>query len=169
MGGSGGGPRCWASARYPPFKPQTPIIIIPRVYWQWTGERVCVQEFVDGIPGRDLAAVDRAGLDRRVLARRGTRAVLKMILEDGFFHADPHPGNVFYLSGNRIAFIDFGMVGQLSQQRREQLTRVLLGLTRRDAGLVTEVLLEWNNDSVENETNLRRIFKPSSINITAKC
>lgn len=138
------------------FKPQTEcrIIIIPRVYWQWTGERVCVQEFVDGIPGRDLAAVDRAGLDRRILARRGTSAVLKMILEDGFFHADPHPGSVFYLSGNRIAFIDFGMVGQLSQQRREQLTRLLLGLTRRDAELVTDILLEWNNDSVENEADL---------------
>lgn len=90
------------------------IIIIPRVYWQWTGERVCVQEFIDGIRGSDLAAVDRAGLDRKILARRGARAVLKMIIEDGVFHADPHPGNVFYLPRNRIAFIDFGMVARLS-------------------------------------------------------
>lgn len=70
------------------------IIVIPRVHWQWTGERVCVQEFIDGISGRNLPAVERAGLDRKILARRGAHAVLKMILEDGFFHADPHPGNV---------------------------------------------------------------------------
>jgi ubiquinone biosynthesis protein len=57
--------------------------------------------------------------------------VLKMIVEDGFFHADPHPGNVFYLSGNRFAFIDFGMVGRLSQRRREELLTLLLGLVER--------------------------------------
>ena len=138
-----------------PFKPSTaPIIVIPRVYWQWTGERVCVQEFVDGIPGSDLGAVDRAGLDRNILARRGTRAVLKMIFEDGYFHADPHPGNVFYLPGDRIAFIDFGMVGQLSEARREQLSRLLLGLVRREAEDVVDVLLDWSGDSVVNEADL---------------
>ncbi len=86
-------------------------MVIPRVHWAYTGERVNVQDFIDGIPGDDLARVDREGLDRKLLARRGARAVLKMIVEDGFFHADPHPGNVFYLPGNRVAFIDFGMVG----------------------------------------------------------
>jgi len=139
-----------------PFEPSTapPIIVIPRVYWQWTGERVCVQEFVDGIPGSDLGAVDRAGLDRNILARRGTRAVLKMIFEDGYFHADPHPGNLFYLPGDRIAFIDFGMVGQLSEARREQLSRLLLGLMRREAEGVVDVLLDWSGDSVVNEADL---------------
>ena len=138
-----------------PFKPSTaPIIVIPRVYWQWTGERVCVQEFVDGIPGSDLDAVDRAGLHRNILARRGTRAILKMIFEDGYFHADPHPGNVFYLPGDRIAFIDFGMVGQLSEARREQLSRLLLGLVRREAEGVVDVLLDWSGDSVVNEADL---------------
>jgi len=151
---SGSGPRSQMAAEAS-FKPSTaPPIIIPRVYWQWTGERVCVQEFVDGIPGSDLGALDRAGLDRKILARRGTRAVLKMIIEDGFFHADPHPGNVFYLPGDRIAFIDFGMVGQLSEARREQLTRLLLGLTRREAERVVDVLLDWSGDGLANETDL---------------
>ena len=131
-----------------------PIIIIPRVYWQWTSERVCVQEFIDGVAGSDLEAVDRAGLDRKVLARRGTHAVLKMIIEDGFFHADPHPGNVFYLSGDRIAFIDFGMVGQLSEARREQLSRLLLGLTRSDAERVVDVLFDWSRDASTSEADL---------------
>jgi len=151
---SGSGPRSQMAAEAS-FKPSTARpIIIPRVYWQWTGERVCVQEFVDGIPGSDLGAIDRAGLDRKILARRGTRAVLKMIIEDGFFHADPHPGNVFYLPGDRIAFIDFGMVGQLSEARREQLTRLLLGLTRREAERVVDVLLDWSGDGLANETDL---------------
>lgn len=149
------GPKRQMAAETSP-KPSTArrIIIIPRVYWQWTGERICVQEFVEGIPGSDLGAVDRAGLDRKTLARRGTRAVLKMIIEDGFFHADPHPGNVFYLPGDRIAFIDFGMVGQLSEPRREQLSRLLLGLSRREAERVVDVLLDWSHDGVVNEADL---------------
>ncbi|NML48280.1 ubiquinone biosynthesis protein UbiB [Ramlibacter sp. G-1-2-2] len=124
--------------------PSQPLIVIPRVFWDC--ERACVQEFIDGIPGTQLARVDAAGLDRRVLARRGARAVLKMILQDGFFHADPHPGNVFYLPGNRIAFIDFGMVGRLTEQRREQLLRLLLGLVQQRAADVADVLADWAGD-----------------------
>ena len=67
------------------------------------------------------------GLDRKALAARGADAVLKMILVDGFFHADPHPGNVLYLPGNRIALIDFGMVGRLSPVRRNQVVELLAG------------------------------------------
>lgn len=131
-----------------------PVIVIPRVYWQWTGERVCVQEYIDGIPGRKLLAVDQAGLDRKMLARRGAHAVLKMIVEDGFFHADPHPGNVFYLTGNRIAFIDFGMVGRLSEERREQLIRLLLGLVQHEPVRVLDVMLDWTGNSVVDESGL---------------
>lgn len=130
------------------------IIVIPRVYWQWTGERVCVQEYIDGIPGRDLAAVERTGLDRKILARRGAHAVLKMIVEDGYFHADPHPGNVFYLPGNRIAFIDFGMVGRLTEVRRDQMIRLLLGLVRNEPARVADVLFDWTGDIAVDEVSL---------------
>ncbi|MDZ4149548.1 ABC1 kinase family protein, partial [Methylicorpusculum sp.] len=80
-------------------------IVIPKVYWEWTSERVNVQEFIVGISGHDMKALDQARLDRKKLAKAGADAVLKMILEDGFFHADPHPGNCFFLEQNRIAFI----------------------------------------------------------------
>jgi ubiquinone biosynthesis protein len=120
-----------------------PAIMVPKVYWEWSGERVNVQEFVEGTPSRDPAALEAAGLDRRVLAHRGAQAMLKMVLEDGFFHADPHPGNVFYLPGNRVAFIDFGMAGHLSERRRDELVRLLAGLVRRDADSVVDVLLDW--------------------------
>jgi len=74
-------------------------ILVPRVYWEWTSSTMNVQEHIEGIRGNDLAAIDKAGLDRKVLAARGADAVLKMILVDGFFHADPHPGNAIYLPG----------------------------------------------------------------------
>ncbi|MDO8774973.1 MAG: AarF/UbiB family protein [Burkholderiaceae bacterium] len=144
-----------ASAEAAPEPPPAlPIIVIPRVYWQWTGERVCVQEFIAGISGRQLAAVDQVGLDRKVLARRGAHAVLKMIVEDGFFHADPHPGNVFYLPGNRIAFIDFGMVGRLTEVRRDQLTGLLLGLVKHEPRRVADVMLDWTGDGAMDEDGL---------------
>jgi ubiquinone biosynthesis protein len=120
-----------------------PEVVIPRVHWAYTHERVNVQDWIDGVPGEDLARIVAAGLDPQLLARRGARAVLKMIVEDGFFHADPHPGNVFYLPGNRLAFIDFGMVGQLSRRRREELLSLLLGLVERRPQAVAEVLVDW--------------------------
>lgn len=131
-----------------------PIIIIPRVHWQWTGERVCVQDFIEGISGCNLQAVDAVGLDRKVLARRGAGAVLKMIVEDGLFHADPHPGNVLYLPGNRIALIDFGMIGRLSEERRDQLIRLMLGLVRNNPQAVADIMIEWTGDSVVDEQTL---------------
>jgi ubiquinone biosynthesis protein len=134
--------------------PPPPIIVIPKVYWQWTGERVCVQDYIEGIPGRDLAAVDRAGLDRKILARRGVAAVVKMIALDGVFHADPHPGNVFYLPGNRIALIDFGMTGRLTEDRRGQLIQLLLGLVQHEPAQVADVLLDWTVDGGTNEETL---------------
>jgi ubiquinone biosynthesis protein len=118
-------------------------IVVPKIYWQWATQRLNVQAFVDGIPGRELAAVDAAGLDRRALARHGANAVLQMVLEDGFFHADPHPGNVFYLPGNRLAFIDFGMVGRLSRERRDQLADLLYSLALRDPERAAELLVDW--------------------------
>jgi ubiquinone biosynthesis protein len=122
------------------------FVTIPRVHWDYTSARINVQDFVDGVPGEDLHRLPAAGLDATVLAKRGAQAVLKMIVEDGFFHADPHPGNVFYLPGNRIAFIDFGMVGRLSPRRREELLQLLLGLVERQPQGVADVLLDWTND-----------------------
>jgi ubiquinone biosynthesis protein len=131
------------------------FVMIPRVHWAHTGPRVNVQDRVQGISGEDLAQVDASGMDRQLLARRGAQAVLKMIVEDGFFHADPHPGNVFYLPGNRLAFIDFGMVGRLTQRRRDELLRLLLGLVQHEPQAVADVLLDWTgNDHGANLTQL---------------
>ena len=125
-----------------------PDFVVPKVYWQFTSEHINTQDYIDGIPAHDLAAIDKAGLDRKKLAHVGASAALKMMLEEGFFHADPHPGNVFYLSNNQVALIDFGMVGHLSAKRRDQVVDLLQGLVQRDAEQVIDILLEWtDNDS----------------------
>ncbi|MFO1265725.1 MAG: AarF/UbiB family protein [Rubrivivax sp.] len=120
-----------------------PELAIPRVHWAYTGARLNVQDFIDGVPAEDLERLTREGFNRHLLAQRGARIVMKMIVEDGFFHADPHPGNLFYLPGNRIALIDFGMVGRIPPRRREELLTLLLGLVERRPQAVADVLLDW--------------------------
>lgn len=129
-------------------------IIVPGVHWQYTGARMNVQDFIDGISLSNMAAVDAAGMDRQLIAKRGANAVLKMMFEDGFFHADPHPGNVFVLPGNRIALIDYGMVGRLSNARRDQVIGLLDALVLRDAERVTDVLLEWATQPHADESQM---------------
>ncbi|MDQ5888782.1 MAG: ubiquinone biosynthesis protein [Pseudomonadota bacterium] len=131
-----------------------PSIVIPEIHWQWTSSILNVQSYIDGIPGNNLPAVDAAGLDRRQLASDGADAVLKMILIDGYFHADPHPGNVFYLRDGRIAFIDFGMVGRLPHYRRDEIVDLLASLARRDERGILDVLIEWTGDATVNENRL---------------
>ena len=131
-----------------------PNVVIPRIYPEYTSDVLLVQEHVDGIPATDLAAVERAGLDKKLLAARGVDAFLKMILIDGFFHADPHPGNVFYLPDHRMVIIDFGMVGRLSPQRRAQVIDLLGGLARMAEEPMIDVLLDWAGDAYVDEAKL---------------
>ncbi|MGH8543696.1 MAG: ABC1 kinase family protein, partial [Gammaproteobacteria bacterium] len=131
-----------------------PEVLVPRVYWEWTSPVMNVQEYIEAIPGNDLRAIEAAGLDRKLLASRGADAVLRMILVDGFFHADPHPGNVFYLPGNRIVMIDFGMVGRLTHFRRNQIVDLLSGIAGRDEEGITEVILDWTGDAYVDEAKL---------------
>lgn len=125
----------------------TDYLIIPKVYWDYTSALVSVQEYIDGIPANDIEGIDSAGLDRNVLAVRGVDVFLKMALEDGFFHADPHPGNFFYLPGNKLALIDFGLVGSLSDQRRKELARLLQGAVAMNSRPVVDVLMGWAGDA----------------------
>ena len=129
-------------------------VLIPRVYWEWTSSLMNVQEHIEGIRGNDLEAIDKAGLDRKALAARGVDTMLKMILVDGFFQADPHPGNVMCLPGNRIVLIDFGMVGRLSAVRRSQIIDLLAGFVHHNEETMLEVLLDWRGNDAVNEARL---------------
>ncbi len=119
------------------------FIRVPRIYWEWTSEDLNVQEFIDGIPAKKIEELDKAGINRKQIARRGARAVWKMMLEDGFFHADPHPGNFIILPGNRIGMLDFGMVGRLGTTRRDQLIRLIQCVIMQEPDAATLVLVEW--------------------------
>ena len=118
-------------------------IVVPRVHARFTRTSLLVMDWIDGIPATDMAAVERAGLDRLRLASRGTDAVLQMVLVDGFFHADPHPGNMIFLEGDRLALIDFGMVGWISARRRDELVDLLAAMGARDPDAMRNVLLGW--------------------------
>ena len=129
-------------------------VLIPRVYPEYTSDALLVQQHVVGIPATDTTAVDLAGLDRKLLASRGVDVFLKMILIDGFFHADPHPGNVFYLTDNRLVIIDFGMVGRLTPHRRAQVVDLLAGLARMAEEPMLAVLHDWAGDAVLDDERL---------------
>jgi len=129
-------------------------IIVPKVYWQWTSERLNVQELINDLPGTDMAAVDSAGYDRKKLAKIGADAILKMVFEDGVFHADLHPGNVFYRSDTQIVMIDFGMVGRISKERRYQLIDLLYGMVERQSEKVVDTLLLWAGDAAIPDSGL---------------
>ena len=131
-----------------------PFIVIPKIFRQWSSESLLVQEHIDRRSRGRPAAVEAAGLDKRVLAARGAEAILRMILIDGFFHADPHPGNVFYLPGNRIVLIDFGMVGRLAPRRRREVIDLLAGLARMEEEPMIDVLLDWAEDAYVEEAKL---------------
>ena len=122
-----------------------PWLKVPKVYWEYTSERLQVQELIEGIPARQLDRLDAAGMDRKLLARRGATAALKMALEDGFFHADPHPGNFLIQPGNRIAMLDYGMVGKLSEARREQIVQIIKSVVSREPDTCAAVLASWSD------------------------
>ena len=116
---------------------------MPHVHAEFTRASLLVMDWVEGTAGTDMARLESAGLDRRRLAAAGADAVLQMVLVDGMFHADPHPGNVFFLPGNRVALIDFGMIGWLSAKRRDELLDLLAAVAGRDPEAMRDVLLAW--------------------------
>lgn len=131
-----------------------PLVQIPRVYWEYTNNLVNVQEQIIGMSGVAPDKLRERGLDPRLLAERGANTVLRMVLEHGYFHADPHPGNVLFLPENRIGLIDFGMVGMLTHTRRNQIVDLLHALTCMDEQALLQVLLDWSGESVVNEDRL---------------
>ncbi len=122
-------------------------LVVPKVYWEFTSPTLNVQEFIQGIPASDFAAIDASDLDRQQLAVNGVDAFLRMSLEHGFFHADPHPGNMFFLENNRIALIDYGLVGTLKDYRRGQLAMLMQAGIAQDSDTIVDILSEWAGDS----------------------
>jgi len=119
-----------------------PGVFIPMVYWDFTTKKVLTMEYVHGIKLNNLQEINRLGLDRPALARKLAQAIFKQILIDGFFHGDPHPGNLAALSGGEIAFMDFGMVGLLTEETKSKVVKLLTALVSKSSEAITKAVLD---------------------------
>ncbi|WP_319521131.1 AarF/UbiB family protein [uncultured Desulfosarcina sp.] len=132
-------------------------VYIPKVYREFTTERMLTTEFIDGIKVSLLDRLDDNGYDRKLITRRGADILLTQIFEHGFFHADPHPGNLFVLPDNVICLLDFGMMGSVDRATRESFVELVDAVVRRDEQRTTRVLLKltlW-----DEEPDLRQLDK----------
>jgi ubiquinone biosynthesis protein len=118
-----------------------PDIYVPRVYQEFTTEKVLVEEFIEGIKVSEMEKLLASGSDPVLIAKNGLRLVFDQIFTHGFFHADPHPGNIFIKDKNQVAFIDYGMMGTVRPEHLQFLGKYLLGYLKRDAHEITESLL----------------------------
>jgi ubiquinone biosynthesis protein len=113
---------------------------VPKVYWETTTRRVLTMERLEGIKITNVAALDEAGLDRKVVARNNIAILLKSVLHDGLFHADPHAGNFMVMPREVIAMVDFGIMGHLDPVQRLGLVQLFVGLFRQETDRVVEAM-----------------------------
>ncbi len=116
-------------------------VYIPKVYREITTQRVLTTEFVNGIKVSNLEQLDARGYDRGLITRRGADILLTQVFEHGFFHADPHPGNLFVLPNNVICLLDFGMMGTIDRKTREGFVELVDAVVHRDEQRIARVLL----------------------------
>ena len=132
-------------------------VIVPDISWIHTTSRVLTMDEIKGTSLKNFEALDQLGLDKKIIARNLANSVLYQILRDGFFHGDPHPGNIMVLENNKIAFLDFGMIGQLSPHRKNQFLKMLMGITLKDSKLIIQAIAEL--DAISNSINMRKLEK----------
>lgn len=115
---------------------------VPKVYWRYASSRVLTLEYLPGIKISQYEALEAAGLDRKAIARQGAQAYLLQLLNSGFFHADPHPGNIAISATGALIFYDFGMMGRIKSNVREGLMQTLFGIAQKDGDRVVQSLID---------------------------
>ncbi|NET34273.1 MAG: AarF/ABC1/UbiB kinase family protein [Cyanothece sp. SIO1E1] len=115
-----------------------PCVKVPKIYWDYTSTHVLTLEWIGGFKLTDVKRVQSAGLDVDALVEIGVTAGLRQLLEYGFFHADPHPGNLFAMPDGRMAYIDFGMMDQLEEEMKETLVDAVVHLINKDYSLLAQ-------------------------------
>nr|WP_316435619.1 AarF/ABC1/UbiB kinase family protein [Leptolyngbya sp. NK1-12] len=115
---------------------------VPRVYWRYSSPRALTLEYLPGIKISHYEALEAAGLDRKNLAKLGAQAYLQQLLNDGFFHADPHPGNIAVSPDGSLIFYDFGMMGRVQPVTREKLMDLFFGIAQKDSEQVVASLVD---------------------------
>ncbi|WP_110928967.1 ABC1 kinase family protein [Bacillus massiliglaciei] len=130
-----------------------PAVSIPSIHWDYTTKRVLTMDFVKGIKVNQLEKLDEGGYDRKLIAERLTHAILHQVLIEGFFHGDPHPGNIIILPDNVVSLMDFGMVGRLSEEMKFQFASLVMYLQRGKTEGIIKTLEEM--DLISDETNMK--------------
>ncbi len=143
---------------------QNSFIHIPKIYWQFTTKKILTMEFIQGIKVSHYEQLDEEGYDRKLIAERLTQSMLHQILMEGFFHGDPHPGNIYVLPDNKISYLDFGMIGRLSDDMKYQFASLVINLqhgntkgmikTFSSMGLLSD---ETNLSSLKNELDSLKV------------
>lgn len=137
-----------------------PDVYIPRIYPEYITEKVLVMERVEGVRIDDIEGMVAMGIDRKALVGISVAAYFKMVLEDGFFHADPHPGNLLVQPDGKLAFVDFGIVGRVTQEMMETMANTFLALINKDFDRLIDLYIELGYISVEVDLDkFRREFK----------
>ena len=124
-------------------------IRVPQVYRELSTERILTMENIHGIKGSDLEALKRGGYDLPLLAERGADLIMKQIFVHGFFHGDPHPGNIFFLPENIICYVDFGMMGRIGRSEREDFADMLMAVVQRNDKKMVEAMLKLTEYDIE--------------------
>ncbi|PLX79898.1 MAG: ubiquinone biosynthesis protein UbiB [Desulfuromonas sp.] len=128
---------------------------VPGVFWDYSGSSVLTLEYIDGIKVTQFELLEEAGYDLKIIASRGADSFLKQVLEFGLFHGDPHPGNVFILPDNVICMLDYGMVGRINEDVKQQLIDLLAAVLGRDVNLIVSQLLY--SGELTDESNLKSL------------
>ncbi|MEJ2719358.1 MAG: AarF/UbiB family protein [Deltaproteobacteria bacterium] len=121
-----------------------PYVVFPKVHWDQTTERVLTMERIEGIKVSLIDELRVQGIDTRRVVRHLAEAILRQILEFGFFHGDPHPGNIVIVGEDKVCFLDCGMVGRLDEDTRENLVLLVAAGIRRDLEIITDILIGMN-------------------------
>ncbi|MFH1859896.1 MAG: AarF/UbiB family protein, partial [bacterium] len=132
-----------------------PTIYIPRVYWELTSKRILTMEAIDGIKISDVKRIEESGLDPKIIARNGAKAILKQVFIDGFFHGDPHPGNILCLEGNRLAFLDFGIVGRIDERMQQNIADAILGMLLKNTQQIIDCF--WRLGTIDEDVDKRAL------------
>lgn len=132
-------------------------ITVPNVKWIYTTKRILTMEYIEGIRVDNYSALDLAGIDKKILAKRLATSICNQILRDGFFHADPHPGNIQVLSDGTIVFLDLGMVGCLNEARKRMISNFFIGVASRDSRLVVKSIIDL--ETMPKRSNIKKFEK----------
>ncbi len=132
-----------------------PKVIIPKVYWDYTTKKVLTMEFVEGTKLYESEKLKQMGNDNKILAKTIVDSVLQQILIEGYFHGDPHPGNILALPGDVIIFLDFGMVGRLTPEMKYHMASLVIALMRQSTDAIIKAIT--NMGIVPDDINISAI------------